>query len=322
MLSIGKRKPSIPRRFQFLSRTTEMLGREEEKAQLWKFLDRDEKFLWWGIVGEGGVGKSRLALQRGAKDVLSWNKEDLVREVLDHERDLWQVDGVNEQTDIPLLIFSTLCGGIDTTDTNLPTEVKEMLHSAIGASGRSWEERSLCLTGHAMTGKQSRFYPMEPNLLGDLFLLEEMQPAVATVELDPRLKKHTKILEIAWGYKPSEVANFFFRSARDFPDHPAIWSLAEALLHGGIPWPSGAAVPEAIYNVYKGVVYRASVTVQGKSYHGFPECEQGDRQVPDTVLEELARRADASGDFPRFKKWTRRHLPKGWDRLHYQPHNR
>ncbi|MBF0144680.1 MAG: hypothetical protein HQL85_00655 [Magnetococcales bacterium] len=383
----SKKESSISLRFQFISRTTKMLGREGEKAKLWEFLDREETFLWWGIVGEGGVGKSRLALeialeaeakgwcagfmgkgntwekncqflgripedwptkpillladdildqpetvgelvenlakrqenlkrkvrflwlereggeerwhdrflgrgfrkekivksqhredalellslpldtmldvvdqwpgksvlgreavreildrlkvngrplyalfladalQRGAKGAPSWSKEDLVKEVLQNERNRWRMGGVNEETDIPLLILATLCGGIDTTGGNLPAEVKDMLQSAIGAPGRSWKERSLCLTGHAMTVEQSRFDPMKPDLLGELFLLEEMQPIVAAVELDPKLKECSRILEIAWGYKPSEVSNFLSRAASDFPDQPAIWSL-------------------------------------------------------------------------------------------------
>ena len=39
-----------------------MFRRPDEENQLWEFLDGDEKFAWWGIVGEAGVGKSRLAL--------------------------------------------------------------------------------------------------------------------------------------------------------------------------------------------------------------------------------------------------------------------
>ena len=41
----------------------DLLFREPEIAELTSFLLRPEPYLWWGVIGEGGVGKSRIGLE-------------------------------------------------------------------------------------------------------------------------------------------------------------------------------------------------------------------------------------------------------------------
>ncbi|MBX3734877.1 MAG: hypothetical protein KF791_20050 [Verrucomicrobiae bacterium] len=50
-------------RLHYSARWMASVGREDELACLSDFLQAPQKFLWWGVVGEGGVGKSRLALE-------------------------------------------------------------------------------------------------------------------------------------------------------------------------------------------------------------------------------------------------------------------
>jgi hypothetical protein len=134
-------------------------------------------------------------------------------------------------------------------------------------------------------------------------------------------KKH-KWPKDAAGFLPPSGRNMHGQCPTSITRHP---TLAEDLLNGGIPWPHGAEIPSKIYNIYKGVVYRAIPTVSGVSYHGFPEREKAGNpvsdMVPDTVLEELARRADRAGDYHRFKRWAREHLPNGWSNLKFEPMN-
>ena len=47
----------------FASRSATLTGRTEEQPALSTFLHNDAVFSWWAIVGEAGVGKSRLALE-------------------------------------------------------------------------------------------------------------------------------------------------------------------------------------------------------------------------------------------------------------------
>ncbi|MCH8621764.1 hypothetical protein [Undibacterium sp. TS12] len=63
-------------RFHFSARATKLFGRDDELRQLKEFCNTDSKFLWWGIIGKGGTGKSRLALELAhALDVpqKNWN---------------------------------------------------------------------------------------------------------------------------------------------------------------------------------------------------------------------------------------------------------
>ncbi|MBF0613359.1 MAG: hypothetical protein G8345_22000 [Magnetococcales bacterium] len=120
------------------------------------------------------------------------------------------------------------------------------------------------------------------------------------------------------GFLPETGRNKRGQCPQSITHHP---TLAWELLNTGVPWPPETATPEAIYNVHEGVVYRAEATVPGKSYHGFPECEQPGRKVPDSVLLELARRSDQSGHYRQFKKWMKLYLPDGWNSLSYQPKN-
>jgi hypothetical protein len=47
----------------FSQQSVPLIGRQEERAALAKFLEQPEPFSWWAIIGSGGCGKSRLALE-------------------------------------------------------------------------------------------------------------------------------------------------------------------------------------------------------------------------------------------------------------------
>lgn len=49
--------------FNYKTQFTDFHGRNEELSQLIDFLESEETFSWWNICGEGGSGKSRLALE-------------------------------------------------------------------------------------------------------------------------------------------------------------------------------------------------------------------------------------------------------------------
>lgn len=50
-----------PEWLQFFQESVPLIGREEEIAALEAFLQADASFLWWGVYGPAGIGKSRLA---------------------------------------------------------------------------------------------------------------------------------------------------------------------------------------------------------------------------------------------------------------------
>ena len=47
----------------FASRSATLTGRTQEQSALSAFLNSEEVFSWWVLVGEAGTGKSRLALE-------------------------------------------------------------------------------------------------------------------------------------------------------------------------------------------------------------------------------------------------------------------
>lgn len=62
---------SSPNNFVYSARTVGIIGREKAFTDLKGFMDERSKFEWWTLVGEGGAGKSRLALELSIEYVLN-----------------------------------------------------------------------------------------------------------------------------------------------------------------------------------------------------------------------------------------------------------
>jgi len=83
---------------------------------------------------------------------------------------------------------------------------------------------------------------------------------------------------------------------------------ARELLNSGVgwrdeDWPHDH--PNKIYGVYRGVVYRATPTIPGRSYHGFPEVPSRmprKRELQEAIIE-LARN---EGTEDEVRKWLKR----------------
>lgn len=58
-----KRLPSAFGRMHFSNRFSDFTGREAEQERMNRFLHASDPILWWGVLGEGGIGKSRLLLE-------------------------------------------------------------------------------------------------------------------------------------------------------------------------------------------------------------------------------------------------------------------
>lgn len=79
-------------------------------------------------------------------------------------------------------------------------------------------------------------------------------------------------------------------------------AVAQRLLEDGIPYRGrnrGGAYPERIYNVYRGVPFRAHEMAPGV-YHGFPEHPS---RLPPEIREKLRARADEADEREAFEAW-------------------
>jgi tetratricopeptide (TPR) repeat protein len=63
----------------YSARATTLVGRADEYRELERFLQRDDKFVWWLIKGPSGAGKSRLALEICLSAHPAWNAGFLSR---------------------------------------------------------------------------------------------------------------------------------------------------------------------------------------------------------------------------------------------------
>lgn len=101
------------------------------------------------------------------RDIRKWDTERLHDFILHRELSIWREAGARA-VDRELLAISTLCGGLDSTKkTDL-----ECVRSILGSD--PYDKRIMSL----MTGRESgeRIPPLEPGILGEYFVLEELTP--------------------------------------------------------------------------------------------------------------------------------------------------
>lgn len=84
---------------------------------------------------------------------------------------------------------------------------------------------------------------------------------------------------------------------------------AEKLLNEGVAYPPDTSIgsaPARIYSVKDGVVYRATSTNPGVSYHGFPELGSELRRLPKSTLKAIIELAERKGCSAEVQKWIKR----------------
>lgn len=90
---LSKRNP-----FRYDAETVSFVGREREMQELHSFLDEDAPFKWWGIVGPGGSGKTRLAyeLKKELDEDDEWTVE-ILGENIYHDLEAITNEGLNQR---------------------------------------------------------------------------------------------------------------------------------------------------------------------------------------------------------------------------------
>ena len=124
-----------------------------------------------------------------------------------------------------------------------------------------------------------------------------------------------------WEYKPDETpkkkhawgnpyAGFVRVGGVEIGKCPKDFDLREAerLINEGIPFSSRRSHrkhPDRIYVVHDGVLYRAVPTIEGVSYHGFPELPKDFNDLPTRIQNQIWDRAESMGQIKQVKRWLR-----------------
>jgi hypothetical protein len=141
-----------------------------------------------------------------------WNRKILIENVLEREEaSWWEPAGVTEE-DKNWLALVTLCGGLKRRDGHPPV-IAERLASFS-------PERYRAMTGEDVA---ERLPPLQPDIVGELFVLERLSPAKAQDSMIDGFR------DAAWKENQGAgISDFLYRAATDFAPHPALPRLATA----------------------------------------------------------------------------------------------
>lgn len=153
--------PQDRTRFIYSARALPFLGREKEKSLLADFLDDPEQpFRWMVMLGSGGVGKSRLALELCLAIRNDWHAGFLPQEGQEPDWGRWQplmptlivIDYAARDTQHTAKLLSALAGrGPDDGTARLAAPVRVLLLERVG--GEEWLGR---IRGFGTTEAQVR----------------------------------------------------------------------------------------------------------------------------------------------------------------------
>lgn len=184
------------------------VGSEEQLVllPLLKKLDPEQRPLFAALAGSA-VAKGR--------DIRKWDQTALLNF---HRREMertWNPAGARKM-DKALLAFATIVQGIDSSELSL-INLPQYLPDAA-----SFDPHIYC----ALSGAESnsRLAPLEPDILGEYFVLEYLKPTIFGA---PMAKDFAKAI---W---PSDTFSyrafsFISRSIDDFPEHPTLQALLES----------------------------------------------------------------------------------------------
>ena len=135
-----------------------------------------------------------------------WSRKDLLDDVLDREAEKrWKPAGITT-VEKDLLAIATMGGGIDLSDDELPEAIRQRLRG-----GDFSPERYQLLSGQAA---QERLAPLEPDILGEVFVLNHLSPA-----FHGDTERGERARQVAWHLRHGfGMFSFLSRAAADFPN--------------------------------------------------------------------------------------------------------
>jgi hypothetical protein len=155
------------------------------------------------------------------KDIREWDKHSVLQYVLErNDRLFWGPAGVTDR-DKNLLAFATmLVGGIEVAALSQlqgldPKGVFPVVDPT--SADRFSADRYAVLTGQ---DSRTTLAPLEPDLVGEFFFLEQMHPRDAA-----DFERALIVEMLAWLFSPGAAFEFTTRVLDDWSDHPAVPTL-------------------------------------------------------------------------------------------------
>jgi len=190
------------------------------------------------------------------RDPRAWDREALLGDVLEREDARhWQPAGISDG-ERNLLALATMTGGLD---VGALASIKAP--DLIPPPSAYDPHRYRVLSGQA---SEDRLAPYEPDILGELFVLERLRPA-HTLDTD----RAEAMRALAWSRSALGMATFLSHAAMDFPRHPTLrildrpagengltrrlWSLAAANLIIDYGSAGDIAEARALYDAIAGL---------------------------------------------------------------------
>jgi putative lipoic acid-binding regulatory protein len=153
-------------------------------------------------------------------DPRKWDRDALLKDVLGREMGRWRTAGATDE-DMTLLAFATMTGGLSVSDTGRAVEDAKGLLP--GLDKRVAQVHSF-MTG----GPADELKPLEPDILGEAFVLDWLSPESELVALAAS-ERADGLRKLAWRFSPSGMFGFLSRTAGDFPEHFLLAALAASV---------------------------------------------------------------------------------------------
>ncbi len=186
---------------------------DRQLAQLER-VSRDCRPLYVALLAE--------ALEAGAMRP-DWTAIDLTKFVLEKEQRRWEaalkaakIEGNDQEPWINLFLLATMCGGLVIPEGQKGIFGDETLDDWLPTRKQHGTGTTLARFAHGATGRN--LPRLEPDMLGELFVLEAMQG------WEPR---DTDFRSAAWRHDPKGFGEFLVRAVNSFPKHPTLEKLLE-----------------------------------------------------------------------------------------------
>jgi tetratricopeptide (TPR) repeat protein len=198
----------------------------EEVLPLYRKLDPQGRPLLVAAAAEA------IVHAHDVQQIRDWSTADLVKNIVEREVDRWRSNGIDE-AHVNALVYATVTGGCSKDELDEQREAGCHLPEQFQ---RDWLRQ---MSGYAAQGSEQEIQPLEPDLLGEWFLLERLAGRLDMGGGDPErdLPNQTKRLLLASAEEHrSESYEFLQGVMDDFADHSAIEDLLTSELEDKLGW--------------------------------------------------------------------------------------